>query len=325
MEAAVQVLERRSHPLPLMVAGADASSVLALLPRPTVGVDDAEFMAAAARAARLLPEPVHDALCRFADEPPLAGAMVLRGMPVGDVPPTPAHPRAATAKDRASEFVLLTVGRRLGQPVGYAPEHGGGLVQNLVPTQDSVDRQTSTSSAVQLAFHTETAFHPHRPRYLLLLCLRGDPAGKTLLCSVPHAVRELPDRQVAVLREPRFDTGVDESFGRTSRRIGPFAVLAGDPAQPFVTFDADLTAGLDEEAEDALAALRAAVDDCFLEVTLEDGDLLVVDNAVTVHGRSPFPARFDGTDRWLQRVFVVPDLAPSGGERDGRVITTTFA
>jgi alpha-ketoglutarate-dependent taurine dioxygenase len=299
--------------------------MLALLPDRHVAVDDPAFVAAAARAARLLPASVHDAVCAFADEPPESGALVLRGVPIGNVPATPPHPRAETAKDRVSEFTLLTIGRRLGQPVGYAPEHGGGLVQNLVPTQDAVDRQTSTSSGVQLAFHTETAFHPHRPRYLLLLCLRGDAAGRTLLCSIPHAVHQLPPDQVEILRQPRFDTGVDESFGRTSRRIGPFAVLAGDPDRPYVTFDADLTAGLDDEANDALVALRAAVDECYLEVTLEAGDLLVVDNAITVHGRSPFPARFDGTDRWLQRVFVVPDLAPSGGQRRGRVITTTFA
>jgi L-asparagine oxygenase len=43
-----------------------------------------------------------------------------------------------------------------------------------------------------------------------------------------------------------------------------------------------------------------------------------------VHGRSPFDARFDGTDRWLQRAFVVEQLEPSAGERRGRIITTTF-
>jgi alpha-ketoglutarate-dependent taurine dioxygenase len=59
-------------------------------------------------------------------------------------------------------------------------------------------------------------------------------------------------------------------------------------------------------------------------VVLEPGDLLVIDNDIVVHGRSPFVARFDGTDRWLQRAFVVEDLAPSNGERDGRVITTAF-
>jgi L-asparagine oxygenase len=57
---------------------------------------------------------------------------------------------------------------------------------------------------------------------------------------------------------------------------------------------------------------------------LEPGDLLVVDNAVAVHGRSPFTPRFDGTDRWLQRTMVVSDLRPSAGERTGRVITTVF-
>jgi L-asparagine oxygenase len=59
-------------------------------------------------------------------------------------------------------------------------------------------------------------------------------------------------------------------------------------------------------------------------VVLEPGDLLVIDNSVAVHGRSPFTPRFDGTDRWLQRTFVVADLSASAGERDGRVITTRF-
>ncbi|MGE0137021.1 MAG: L-asparagine oxygenase, partial [Ilumatobacteraceae bacterium] len=54
------------------------------------------------------------------------------------------------------------------------------------------------------------------------------------------------------------------------------------------------------------------------------GDLLVVDNTVAVHGRSPFLPRFDGTDRWLQRTFVVSDLLPSAAERTGRVVTTRF-
>ena len=52
--------------------------------------------------------------------------------------------------------------------------------------------------------------------------------------------------------------------------------------------------------------------------------VLVVDNNTAVHGRTPFTPRFDGTDRWLQRTFVVADLAGSAGDRRGRVITTHF-
>src|SRR5262245_33784314 len=110
-----------THPAPLVVPTADASATLALLPDATTEIDDPSFVQAAARAGRLLPEELHDALCAFADEPPASGALVLRGLPVGDVPLTPAHPQAPTSKDHTSEFVLLTVGRRLGQPVGYAP------------------------------------------------------------------------------------------------------------------------------------------------------------------------------------------------------------
>ena len=70
--------------------------------------------------------------------------------------------------------------------------------------------------------------------------------------------------------------------------------------------------------------LRELIEEIKTSVVLEPGDLLVVDNNIAVHGRSPFTARFDGADRWLQRSFVVTDLAPSAGQRIGRVITTEF-
>ena len=306
-------------------AGDDA--VAALLPGLDVPIGSPEFLRAAGRAARLLAPEVHDALCDFADMGAPAGALLIKGLPVGHVPPTPASPLDGSGKDHLSELVLLTVARRLGQPIGYEPEHGGDIVQNLLPTRGDVARQTSTSSGVELEFHTETAFHPHKPRFLLLLCLRGDPEAKTLLCSISQVMGALPLGVQQVLREPRFRTGVDESFtGRRSDRLGnPMAVLAGTEEAPTFTFDADLMTGLDPEAAEALEALRTVIRAEHISVALEAGDLLVVDNTLSVHGRSPFTARFDGTDRWLQRTFVVTDLAASATHRRGRVITTRFA
>ena len=89
-------------------------------------------------------------------------------------------------------------------------------------------------------------------------------------------------------------------------------------------FDADLTIGIDPEAQRVVDAVRDTLERCQRAVVLEPGDLLVIDNNVAVHGRSRFAARFDGKDRWLQRTFVVADLAPSAAERSGRVITTEF-
>jgi hypothetical protein len=101
-------------------------------------------------------------------------------------------------------------------------------------------------------------------------------------------------------------------------------VIDGTLDEPTLLFDADLTVGVDDEAADAVARLDAAIEQVRTGVVLDAGDLLVVDNNLAVHGRSPFRARFDGTDRWLQRSFVVSDLAPSAADRDGRVITTVF-
>jgi hypothetical protein len=312
-------------PVPVVRATA-GPDLLTIVPPADTPVGSRAFLSAAGRAGRLLPADVHDALVELVDVGNDAGALLIRRLPVGDVPATPSTPVSPTGKDRVSELVLLAAARRLGQPVGYQPEHGGDIVQNLLPTRAHADRQTSTSSNVQLEFHTETAFHRHKPRFLLLLCLRGDPEALTLLCSIRSVIGRLPLGVRRTLSEPRFRTGVDESFtGTRNHRLGrPVPVLEGTTTEPTLTFDADLMVGLDDEARAALGELRQVIRAGHVAVALEAGDLLVVDNAVSVHGRSPFAARFDGTDRWLQRTFVVADLAASAGERVGRVITTRF-
>jgi alpha-ketoglutarate-dependent taurine dioxygenase len=296
------------------------------MPIPTLAAGTDRFVRAAGHAARIMPAVIHDAVVDFADSAHQSGAILLRGLPVGNLPPTPPTPTSPANKDSVSEFSLLTVARRLGQPVGYEPEHGGDMVQNIVPTQTAVDRQLSTSSKVHLMFHTEAAFHPHRPRYLLLLCLRGDSTAQTTLSSILEVLPNLSPDVVDVLFQARFRTAVDESYlhGRTSLLSAPMAVLTGDRERPSMVFDADLMVGIDSEAGAALGVLGDAISRCHTSVALEPGDLLIVDNTVAVHGRSPFEPRFDGADRWLQRTFVVSDLAPSAGDRHGRMITTHF-
>jgi alpha-ketoglutarate-dependent taurine dioxygenase len=293
---------------------------------PTMDELGEDLVHLAALGSRDLPIDVDAALLRFVAAPHRSGALLIRNAPIGELPPTPPAPASPVDKDLSTELVLLTIARRLGQPVGYVPEHGGRIVQNIVPTATDADRQTSTSSRSNLMFHTETAFHPHRPRYLLLLCLRGDPSAHTTLASVHDLLERLPADVVDLMFEPRFRTAVDVSFldGRPNE-LGPARPLVtGTRDEPTFIFDADLTVGVDEAAEDALVAIRSMIHEVETSVVLEPGDLFVIDNNVAVHGRSPFTARFDGSDRWLQRSFVVADLAPSAGERDGRVITTQF-
>ena len=214
------------------------------------------------RTRATFPAPLRAAVRAFAADSGPDGTLLLRGLPIGTVPATPLDPKSLPDKDRASELTLLAVARLLGEPVGYVQEHGGGIVQNIVPAPETEGRQVSTSSNVTLAWHTETAFHPHKPRYLLLLCLRGDAAAATLLCSVAHCLPHLDAETIATLRRPRFRTRPDESFlepGAAGALGPPMAILAGDGEQPTFTYDEDLMVGIDAGAQAALDQLGAVV------------------------------------------------------------------
>ncbi|CAB4895402.1 unannotated protein [freshwater metagenome] len=289
-------------------------------------VDDEALVRSAAQRTALLPVGLRDRVEAFGAHPEPLGCLLLRGLPVGHLPPTPVEPTTPTTKDDASELLLLSVANLLGEPVGYQPEHGGDVVQNIVPVRSSSVRQTSTSSRVELMFHTEAAFHPHRPRFLLLLCLRGDPQARTTVASINAALPHLSSPVIETLFQPRFRCAVDESYlhGRNNVLGAPIAVLTGRHTNPAMVFDEDLMVGTDEAADDALRQLGEALSAHHDGIVLESGDLVIIDNDMVVHGRSPFAPRFDGTDRWLQRAFVVTNLAASHNERTGRMITTVF-
>jgi len=257
--------------------------------------------------------------------------LLVRKVPVGSPPATPPHPLVPTDKDPVSEVVLDALARQLGTPVGYAPEQGGDRVQNLVPTREGAARQVSTSSSVLLELHTEAAFHPFRPDFLLLLCLRGDPGAGTTYATADAIAALLHQSILQTLAQPRFTTGIDESYidggAAAAWRTEAHPVLwQGEDGRWFCRFDAALTQGLDADASAALAAMGAAARCALRTVVLATGDLLVIDNARVVHGRTPYEPRFDGSDRWLQRSLVVRsfDEVPSA-ECSGHVITTRFA
>ncbi|MFD0524059.1 TauD/TfdA family dioxygenase [Paractinoplanes durhamensis] len=70
-------------------------------------------------------------------------------------------------------------------------------------------------------------------------------------------------------------------------------------------------------ARDALAAVIKAVDGSMQDVRLSAGEILIIDNLRSVHGRRPFTARYDGRDRWLRIVQEAADLRRSEGLRTG--------
>ncbi len=213
--------------------------------------------------------------------------------------------------------MLTAIACGLGDPVSYASEKGGALVHDVVPVAGRESFQGNAGS-VSLSFHTENAFHAHRPDFVLLLCLRADHDGiaglrvactRTVLASLSQSARE-------VLASSSFVTSPPPSFGM-GRATAPCPVLSGAAEDPDLRVDLAATKPLGSEAAAALAELATELDRTAQTILLRPGNLAIVDNRVAAHGRTSFRPRYDGGDRWLQRVFVSTDLRRSRAWRTG--------
>jgi hypothetical protein len=97
--------------------------------------------------------------------------------------------------------------------------------------------------------------------------------------------------------------------------------------RPRLRCDFAETRGLDDEAQAALDALYQAASATLIEVRLDAGDLLLIDNHDAFHGRTPFKFHRSAEDRWLLRTFITRDLSRSVADRpgDGRIVDADYA
>lgn len=253
------------------------------------------------------------------------GIMLVSQVDIGVIPPTPQNTEQDSPTPQKPSRIIHDVAEALGYHIGYKQEHGGLLVQDIYPKPGTTAEQISTSSKTELLLHTETAFHPYRPRFVVLLCLRGDEQAKTTFSSAKNFLAKLDKKTKQILSEPRFTTTIDISFlngGAKDQKITT-PVLSGTDDKPVLVFDTQLMRGTDDEAQQALLDMSLAIAECVQSVTLHAGDLLILDNHRVVHGRTSFVAKFDGTDRWVLRALAVEKLPPKE-HISGRVITTQF-
>ncbi|WP_320785191.1 TauD/TfdA family dioxygenase [Streptomyces sp. CRN 30] len=265
-----------------------------------------ELLSAVRRAAPALGDRVRHA-CRPVDTPD--GLFVLKGLPVDDAAlgPTPGHWSAAGGAGALHDIVLLLLSALMGTPLAWEGQQDGRFVHNIVPSPGHERAQTGASSATLLSPHTEDAFHPGRAHLLVLGCLRNHDRVATTAASVRRA--RLSDADVDLLSRPVLPILPDAAYTQARNHVGrppAVATLWRSPDGPRLRFDPAYTP-LDRAGAAHRAAYRRLTDELTrvsVAVTLAPGDVLVVDNDLVVHGRVPFRARYDGTDRWLKRTSV---------------------
>lgn len=273
-----------------------------------------EFIVEACKGVSLLPSEFLLKLTKFrswGEEAP--GAILLKNMPLDkDLPNTPANARKVNKPSFISEASILLISSLIGQPFSYALEKNGEIIQNLCP----VERQRKTASSegfdYDLELHTDNAFHDARPDYLMLFCIRADhdKNAATFVSSIKIAYNKIAEEHRQLLRERLFLLKAPDSFNNMVPVSKPTSLIFGRETSPLATLSLNkgVVEPLTAKAQEAFAAFAVALRDLVHPVYLNPGDLLIINNYKVVHGRSSFDPRFDGQDRWLQRVYLRENL-----------------
>lgn len=238
-----------------------------------------------------------------------------------DPGPTPLRwEEAGLEADAVTDIALVLAASALGDVFGWENQQAGRLVHNIVPSPGCEEMQIGASSVAALTWHTEDAFHPDRADYLMLACLRNDEGIGTKVATVGSL--GLSDSELDVLSGPGAVILPDASYGAPDA-CGPgpegMATVWSRDGSPCLRYDPEYTRLVTRDPEflAAYEELGRRIDERGVAVPLSPGDVVVIDNDRAVHGRAPFRARFDGTDRWLKRVLVrSPRPRPSAESRE---------
>jgi Fe(II)/alpha-ketoglutarate-dependent arginine beta-hydroxylase len=298
-------------------------------------VDDPEFLIDAPVLAHELPSRVRSFLNRFRRDE--SGRCMISGHVIDNASLglTPRHWNSIPTPSPSLRYEVLLVlyTSLLGDVFGWATQQDGRLVHDVLPIRGHEKEQLGSGSETLLTWHTEDAFHPFRGDYVVLACLRNPGQVVTTVGNVDDL--KLDPADLDVLFEERFIIRPDESHLTKNNTATtdidfsnietlntappPVAVLFGAPDRPYIRADPyfmEVRDG-DGQAARALRHFETAMDSCLADVVLAPGDYCFLDNYKVVHGRKPFTARFDGSDRWLKRVCVTRDLRKSRTARAG--------
>lgn len=283
-------------------------------------IDDPRWLARARQAWPDLPPRLVRELREFRRDSGAFGVKVICGLPVGEaaLPPTPNRRGSVQREATMAAAVLATIASGLGDPAAYRLEKAGAIVQDVVPVP-GFEQDQSNAGSTPLGFHTENAFHPQRPDFVMLLCLRSDheKVAEIRTGCIRQVLSLLSGKSRDELFKPSFITSPPPSFGLRENASEAHAILTGARDDPDMRIDVEATKPIDADAEAAMSDLGKLLAANSQALIPEPGDLVIIDNRVTVHGRSCFIPRYDGSDRWLQRTFVLTDLRRSREFRGG--------
>jgi len=273
--------------------------------------------------SKLLPESIKKVLENFYKNGNKNGFLLIKNIPINisEIEKTPESNNLYIGETSLLAIIQSIFLNFIGDIIAYEAEGSGHLFQDIVPVKNMENNQTSVGSNIELEVHVEQAFSKLKPDILCLGCLKGDINAFTYILPVGKIIENLSKEEFEMLFKPLWKTGVDLSFKVNGFDFiegdirGPLSILSGFKDDPFLLFDQDLMFGITEEATNIIKKIIDIYYNNRIKHNLQSGEIILIDNNRSIHGRSSFYPKYDGNDRFLVRCFSTFDYEKSSYAR----------
>lgn len=240
-------------------------------------------------------------------------------LPIG-LPPTPTvNALPVDAVVGPCDIGHLAIACTIGVVYGSDQLRGGRLIHDIFPAPHADGTNTAHDARYGFSFHIDGGSDPdNAPTDFTLQCMRNDEGTPTFASTIapnqlPTAIwQALTSRVFEILHEggTRSRQGArNVAVVETDANGHPQRLNYYDDPSRLVISDSITDPEARGHYQDALAELRRVLEANTIEVVLAPGDLLIVDNHRTVHGRRPSGAMTTSpeTARWLRRCWISTD------------------
>lgn len=240
--------------------------------------------------------------------------------------PTGFFPVPDTAGTMAGRAAALAVHGTLAlETVSYATENEGNLFVNLVAipgrgafAEKSKKSMRGHTDGVSFPFNGDDDAQDKRiapsPDLVTLVGLRNPKSVPTKLMPLTNVLANMPPNDIAELKKPQYSIRSQKTFVQGMKRIlGKELVVIDEPVLKdrnsctYVRYSHSnvVPSSKGGPAEQASDALEATCNQVAVPVVVQAGDVLIINNRLSLHGRGEVGEEVGGQSRWILRVYAL--------------------
>ncbi len=286
--------------------------------------EEFSFASNAEILAQELPRRIREIFHKFKSTENQIGILIENGSHIiWDIPDTPSS-YLEKPLDKGdliltrSDMAHMLFSWLLWTPFGFRTQRYGHIVNTIIAQKESENvSNNSAGSRYDFWFHTEDAFHLASPNHLGLLCMRNEEKAPTTIShvNIDWISNKLLDelfQENFLVTSNNIHKNVIDTINKTRKSI-----FFWNKEHPYFRINEN-TLDLTQYSLVQQEALWWILDQLYtnrIDVVLESGNFLYIDNFRTAHRRDAYEPNYWPHMRWLKRIVTTNDLTKSSALR----------